>query len=100
MSNGLTKIERIAELEQVIGQIATSAALSLDECRALCRCVQRTGDDVNKWKLPEARIESLKPRCTKPLHPKMTSKANGATYEAYRAAGWTDAMMREHGYIL
>lgn len=100
MSNGLTKIERIAELERVIDQIATDASLSLDAARILCRGVQRTGDDVNKWKLPEARIDSLKPRCTKPLHPQMTAKANGASYVAYRARGWTDAQLREHGYIL
>lgn len=99
MSNGLTKIERIAELERVIDQITTDASLSLDAVRSLCRGVQRRGDLVNKWNLPEARIERLKPRCTKPSHPKMTAKANGATYEAYRAKGWTNALLREHGYI-
>jgi hypothetical protein len=98
MSNGLTKVERIAELERVIDQIATDANLSLDAVRSLCRGVQRTGADVNKWKLPEARIESLKPRCAKPF-PQMTAKAGGASYVAYRAKGWTDALLHKHGYI-
>ena len=29
----------------------------------------------------------------------MTAKANGATYEQFAAAGWTDAQMVEHGYM-
>ena len=35
-----------------------------------------------------------------PSGPVMTPKANGATYESFRAANWTDAQLREHGYML
>jgi hypothetical protein len=31
--------------------------------------------------------------------PVLTAKANGATYEAMVAAGWTDATLRQHGYL-
>jgi hypothetical protein len=30
----------------------------------------------------------------------MTAKAAGVTYEAFLAQGWTDAALREHGYIM
>lgn len=29
----------------------------------------------------------------------MTPAAQGVTYDAYRAAGWTDAQLVEHGYM-
>jgi hypothetical protein len=29
----------------------------------------------------------------------MTAKAAGATYEAFRAQGWTDDQMRAQGYL-
>lgn len=32
--------------------------------------------------------------------PRMTPKANGATYDQMRAIGWTDAQLREHGMML
>lgn len=35
-----------------------------------------------------------------PAGPVMTAKAAGVTYEAMRAAGWTDALLREHGYVV
>ena len=35
-----------------------------------------------------------------PVGPQMTAKANGATYEAMLAAGWTDALLRQHGYVV
>ena len=31
--------------------------------------------------------------------PKMTAKANGVSYEAMIKAGWTDATLKEHGYL-
>jgi len=30
----------------------------------------------------------------------MTAKANGATYDAFIAQGWTDAQLAEHGYMI
>lgn len=35
-----------------------------------------------------------------PVGPQMTAKAAGATYESFIGAGWTDAMLREHGYVV
>ena len=35
-----------------------------------------------------------------PPVPQMTAKAGGAPYESFIANGWTDAMMREQGYML
>jgi len=35
-----------------------------------------------------------------PAGPVMTSKANGATYEQFRANGWTDDAMRAQGYLV
>ncbi len=35
-----------------------------------------------------------------PTGPQMTAKAAGATYEAMRAGGWTDDMLRQHGYMI
>jgi len=35
-----------------------------------------------------------------PVPRQMTAKAGGATYEAFTAQGWTDAMLREQGYML
>lgn len=34
-----------------------------------------------------------------PAGPVMTAKANGKTYESFTSKGWTDAQLREHGYI-
>lgn len=34
-----------------------------------------------------------------PAGPRMTAKANGATYESFRAGGWTDDLLRQHGYM-
>jgi hypothetical protein len=34
-----------------------------------------------------------------PAGPVMTAKANGATYAAMIAAGWTEATLRQHGYL-
>lgn len=31
--------------------------------------------------------------------PQLTAKANGATYESFIAQGWTDDMLRQHGYL-
>lgn len=31
--------------------------------------------------------------------PALTAKANGATYEQFIAQGWTDDMLRQHGYL-
>jgi hypothetical protein len=30
----------------------------------------------------------------------MTAKANGVTYAAMVTAGWTDATLRQHGYMV
>lgn len=35
-----------------------------------------------------------------PAPRQMTAKAAGATYEAFTAQGWTDAMLREQGYMV
>jgi hypothetical protein len=35
-----------------------------------------------------------------PTGPQMTAKAAGQTYEAFRASGWTDELLRQHGYML
>lgn len=35
-----------------------------------------------------------------PAGPQMTPKAAGQTYEAFRAAGWSDEAMRANGYLL
>lgn len=35
-----------------------------------------------------------------PAVPQMTAKAAGATYESFKAAGWTDAQMRDQGYLV
>jgi hypothetical protein len=35
-----------------------------------------------------------------PIGPQMTPSANGVTYEAYRAAGWTDEALREQGLMI
>ena len=40
------------------------------------------------------------PVAAPPTAPVMTPKANGGTYEQYRAAGWTDAQLREHGMMV
>jgi hypothetical protein len=32
--------------------------------------------------------------------PQMTAKANGATYDSFRAQGWTDEQMRTGGYLI
>lgn len=34
-----------------------------------------------------------------PSGPQMTEKAGGKTYESFIAAGWSDAQLRQHGYI-
>lgn len=34
-----------------------------------------------------------------PAGPRMTAKANGATYESFRAQNWTDDLLRQHGYM-
>lgn len=34
-----------------------------------------------------------------PAGPAMLPKANGATYESFRDAGWTDEQLRQHGYM-
>lgn len=35
-----------------------------------------------------------------PVGPQMTAKAGGATYEQFRAQGWTDEAMRANGYLV
>lgn len=35
-----------------------------------------------------------------PREPVLTAKAGGATYAAMLAAGWTDATLRQHGYLV
>lgn len=35
-----------------------------------------------------------------PSGPQMTAAANGATYESFIAAGWTDDLLRQHGLML
>lgn len=35
-----------------------------------------------------------------PAGPQMTAAANGTTYEAYRASGWTDDQLRQHGLMV
>ena len=35
-----------------------------------------------------------------PAGPTMTPKANGVTYEAYRAAGWSDDQLRQNGLMI
>ena len=40
------------------------------------------------------------PVAAPPAAPVMTPKANGVTYEQYRAAGWTDAQLRENGMMV
>lgn len=35
-----------------------------------------------------------------PAGPQMTAAANGATYESFIAAGWTDATLRQHGMMV
>jgi hypothetical protein len=35
-----------------------------------------------------------------PATPVMTAKAQGSTYNEFIAKGWTDQMLREHGYII
>lgn len=35
-----------------------------------------------------------------PVGPVMTAKAGGATYDQMKGAGWSDALMREHGYTV
>lgn len=35
-----------------------------------------------------------------PVGPQMTAKANGATYDSFRAQGWTDEQMRTGGYLV
>ena len=30
----------------------------------------------------------------------MTAKAAGASYETFIGQGWTDALLREHGYMV
>jgi len=34
-----------------------------------------------------------------PAGPVMTAKANGAPYDSFTSKGWTDDMLRQHGYI-
>jgi len=34
-----------------------------------------------------------------PAGPRMTAKAQGAPYESFLAQGWTDEMLRQHGYL-
>jgi hypothetical protein len=34
-----------------------------------------------------------------PTAPQLTAKANGATYQQMVAAGWTDATLRQHGFL-
>ena len=35
-----------------------------------------------------------------PVGPQMTAKAAGASYETFIGQGWTDALLREHGYMV
>ncbi len=35
-----------------------------------------------------------------PAGPQMTPKANGASYQSFIDQGWTDALLREHGYLV
>lgn len=39
------------------------------------------------------------PPAAAPAAPQMTAAANGVTYEAYRAQGWTDDQLRQHGLM-
>jgi hypothetical protein len=79
-----TKLDRIIELEGLYNSILADTSLSIQQIRTMLRTVERPIDLRSKWR-----------KAT----PTMTSKANGVTYEAYRAKGWTDALLREHGYI-
>jgi hypothetical protein len=55
---------------------------------------------------PNPAILGLPPAPAMPAPPPaapvrtMTAKANGATFEAMLGAGWTEALMREHGYLV
>jgi hypothetical protein len=35
-----------------------------------------------------------------PVGPQMTAKAAGQTHAQFVAAGWTDELLRQHGYML
>lgn len=49
--------------------------------------------------MPEPAPAAPPPAPVAPAAPTMTSKAE-APYEAYRAQGWTDDLLRQHGYMV
>ena len=46
------------------------------------------------------QIKTLMYERFKALTPRMTSKAGAHTYENFRQAGWTDAQLVAHGYMM
>jgi hypothetical protein len=48
---------------------------------------------------PVAPVAAVAPPAALPPIKAMTAKANGATYESFIGAGWTDDKMVEHGYM-
>ena len=79
-----TKLDRIIELEGLYNSILSDASLTIEQIRTMCRTVERPIDCRNKWR-----------KAT----PTMTTKAGGVPYGGFVAKGWTDALLREHGYI-
>lgn len=48
---------------------------------------------------PGAASPPPPPAAAAPTGPKMTAKAAGQTYAAFIAANWTDALLKQHGYM-
>ena len=79
-----TKLDRIIELEGLYNSILSDTSLTIEQIRTMCRTVERPIDCRNKWR-----------KAT----PTMTTKAAGVTYESFVAKGWTNQLLRQHGYI-
>lgn len=69
-------------------RIETDPSLTLEQVRILAASMKRND---HKW----GGVGSLAD-----CPPIMTAAAGGVTYEQFALAGWTDAQLREHGYIL
>lgn len=48
---------------------------------------------------PNPAFLQVPPTPVPPAAPVLTAKANGVPYEQFVAAGWTDDMLRQHGYL-